>query len=84
MIFPQFDLSRLDHFHILFKSSKVKWDSTPFRFENMWLQYSSFWNQVKAWLEKCFVTSWEGFKCMKKLKFVNKKLNIWNRDILET
>ena len=70
-----------DHFPLLLESSRVKWGPTPFRFENMWLQHHSFLDQVKTWWEECPVTGWEGFKFMKKLKYIKEKIRTWNKEV---
>lgn len=47
----------------------------------MWLLHDSFLSSVERWWSECTVTGWEGFKFMKKLKFVKEKLKSWNVEV---
>ncbi|RVW39477.1 Transposon TX1 uncharacterized 149 kDa protein [Vitis vinifera] len=56
-----------------------KWGPTPFRFENMWLQHSSFKENFGRWWSEFQGNGWEGHKFMRKLQFVKAKLKEWNK-----
>lgn len=71
----------LDNFSVIIESSRAKWDLTPFRFENMWLHHYYFLSIVKSRWVECSVSSREGCRYMKKLKYVKEKLKVWNLEV---
>ena len=68
-----------DHWPIVLDTNLFKWGSTPFRFENMWLQHPSFKECFGSWWRGFQGNGWEGHKFMKKLQFVKAKLKVWNK-----
>lgn len=58
----------------MLESSKVNWDSTPFRFENMWLSHHSFIPFVKEIWNTTSVEGLEGVTIMRKLKLLKEKI----------
>ncbi|RVW90400.1 Transposon TX1 uncharacterized 149 kDa protein [Vitis vinifera] len=68
-----------DHWPIVLETNPFKWGPTPFRFENMWLQHSSFKENFGRWWSEFQGNGWEGHKFMRKLQFVKAKLKEWNK-----
>ncbi|RVW89836.1 LINE-1 retrotransposable element ORF2 protein [Vitis vinifera] len=68
-----------DHWPIVLETNPFKWGPTPFRFENMWLQHSSFKENFGRWWREFQGNGWEGHKFMRKLQFVKAKLKEWNK-----
>ena len=65
-----------DHNPVILNSSPPKWDPTPFRFENMWLEHKGFDKAFEKWWDECMVQGWEGYKflsILKCIKFLVKK-----------
>ncbi|WKA09802.1 hypothetical protein VitviT2T_027421 [Vitis vinifera] len=67
-----------DHSSICLETNPLKWGSTPFKFENMWLLHPEFKEKFRDWWQECTVEGWEGHKFMRKLKFIKSKLKEWN------
>ncbi|RVW70784.1 hypothetical protein CK203_058030 [Vitis vinifera] len=67
-----------DHSLICLETNPLKWGSTPFRFQNMWLLHPEFKEKFRVWWQECTGEGWEGHKFMRKLKFVKSKLKEWN------
>ncbi|RVW91367.1 hypothetical protein CK203_035379 [Vitis vinifera] len=72
-----------DHWPIVLDTNLFKWDPTPFRFENMWLQHPSFKECFRSWWRGFQGTGWEGHKFIRKLQFVKANLKEWNKSITE-
>ena len=70
-----------DHFSILLEGGGVRRGSSPFRFENMWLNVKGFKDFLKAWWEGENFNGSTSFILAEKLKVVNIKPNEWNRDV---
>ncbi|RVW89552.1 LINE-1 retrotransposable element ORF2 protein [Vitis vinifera] len=64
---------------LFLETNPFKWGPTPFRFENMWLQHSSFKENFGRWWSEFQGNGWEGHKFMRKLQFVKAKLKEWNK-----
>ena len=47
----------------------------------MWLMHPEFKDNFSVWWQECQVNGWEGYRFMRKLKFVKSKLKEWNKDI---
>ena len=70
-----------DHTLVCLVTNPFKRGPTPFRFENMWLMHLEFKDNFSVWWQECQVNGWEGYRFMRKLKFVKSKQNEWNKDI---
>ena len=84
-LFPnvrQITLARVtsDHCPVQLDTSKLKWGPSPFRFENSWLRHPEFKEKLKEWWRQETFQGWEGYKFMKKLKFLKGKIKHWSRE----
>ena len=68
-----------DHWPIVLDTNPFMRGSTPFRFENMWLQHPSFKENFRNWWRGFQGNGWEGLKFMKRLQFVKANLKEWNK-----
>ncbi|KAK9943830.1 hypothetical protein M0R45_009426 [Rubus argutus] len=69
-----------DHCPIELDTSKLKWGPCPFWFENIWLNHPDFREKFKEWWKQEDFQGWEGFKFMKKLKFLKGKVKQWSKE----
>ena len=51
-----------DHSPLVLDTSTPKWEPTPFRFENAWLEHKQFSRDFERWWKEITVEGWEGFK----------------------
>ncbi|KAL5572566.1 hypothetical protein UlMin_022163 [Ulmus minor] len=67
--------------HIILDTSPVSWGPTPFRFENMWLEYSGFRQECEQWWRGIEVEGWESYRIMEKLRVLKDKIKVWNKEV---
>lgn len=63
-----------NHWPIMLNTAKLSFGPKPFRFENMWTTHQDFKNLVEKWWNECDEGKWKGFRFMKKLQFIKKRL----------
>lgn len=63
-----------DHWPIIINTSSKNYGPSPFCFENVWTLHPSFLDLVKGWWVDHEPGGWEGFRFLKKLQFVKKKI----------
>ena len=71
-----------DHFPIFLETTRLERGRTPFKFENMWLEFEGFSDLIKEWGGEAQVGGFASYIVATKLKFVKEKLKKWNRDVL--
>ena len=71
-----------DHFPICLETTRLERGRTPFKFENMWLEFEGFSDLIKEWWGELQVDEFASYIVTTKLKFVKEKLKKWNRDVL--
>jgi len=69
------------HFPICLESLLSARGKTPFRFENMWLQFEGFFDLIKEWWEETQPHAFASYVIASKLKYIKAKLKVWNREI---
>lgn len=70
-----------DHCPILLKGESLNWGPKSVRFNNCWLQHSSFFDFVeKAWKE-ISVEGWKIFVLQGKLRILKGNLKTWNSEV---
>lgn len=47
----------------------------------MWISHHDFKACIKEWWEECDVEGWQGYRFMRKLKFLKGKLKQWNVEV---
>ena len=70
-----------DHFPICLETSVSVRGKSPFRFENMWLEFEGFADLIKEWWGEVQVQGFASFIVAKKLQYIKEKLKIWNRKV---
>ena len=73
-----------DHFPILLEGGGMKRGSSPFRFENMWLEEKGFKDQMKKWWGSLNFTGTFSFVLDVKLRALKDILNNWNKEVFDT
>ncbi|KAK9901180.1 hypothetical protein M0R45_002237 [Rubus argutus] len=69
-----------DHCPVELDTTKLKWGPCPFRFDNSWLNHPDLKEKFKEWWKHEEFQGWEGFKLMKKLKFIKEKVKHWSKE----
>lgn len=69
-----------DHCPIELDTTKLRWGPCPFRFDNSWLNHPHLKEKFKEWWKQEEFQGWEGFKLMKKLKFIKEKVKLWSKE----
>lgn len=70
-----------DHCPIILSTNLPSWGSTPFRFENMWLEHRQFKDYFSGWWREEQTHGWAGYKFMRKLKNIRPHLKSWNLEV---
>jgi len=70
-----------DHFPICLETTSLERSRTPFKFENMWLEFEGFLDLIKEWWGEVQVDGFASYIVATKLRFVKQKLKKWNRDV---
>ena len=65
-----------DRFPICLKTSVLERGKSPFRFQNMWLEFEAFSNLIKEWWGERQVLGFASFIVASKLKYIKEKLEI--------
>ncbi|KAK9902278.1 hypothetical protein M0R45_001786 [Rubus argutus] len=69
-----------DHCPVELDTTKLKWGPCPFRFDNSWQNHPDLKEKFKEWWKQEEFQGWEGFKLMKKLKFIKEKVKHWSKE----
>ncbi|KAL7179908.1 hypothetical protein ACSBR1_043165 [Camellia fascicularis] len=70
-----------DHWPLLLDSRGTRRGLTPFRFENMWLQFDGFLEVVRGWWTSYVVTGSPSCRLAQKLKLLKGDLKRWNKEV---
>ncbi|KAK9169874.1 hypothetical protein Syun_002014 [Stephania yunnanensis] len=65
----------------MLETGLIQWGPAPFRFENVWLDHSSFQTHIEGWWPGEVRHGGSGFKLMRKLWKVRKELKTWNKEV---
>ena len=70
-----------DHFPILLEGGGMKRGTSPFRFENMWLEEKGFKDQMKKWWGSLNFIGTYNFVLDAKLRALKDILKTWNKEV---
>ncbi|RVW63021.1 hypothetical protein CK203_062919 [Vitis vinifera] len=70
-----------DHFPVLLEDGRIRRGPSPFRFENMWLKVEGFIDLIRSWWRGIEVRGTTSFRLAAKMKGINQKLKVWNREV---
>jgi hypothetical protein len=84
--FPEVSQRRLtrllsDHFPLLLDCGTTRGGNMHFKFENMWLKYEGFVEQVKKWWMSYEFSGLPSFILANKLKALKSDLKKWNEEV---
>ena len=70
-----------DHMLVILSTNPPSWGPSPFRFENIWLEYKLFKKHVSDWWNHDNTYRRPGYKFMRKLRGLKHKLYSWNKEV---
>ena len=70
-----------DHSSVILSTNPPSWGPIPFRFEKMWLQHRRFNADVSGWWQQDTSYGRPGYKFMRKLRSLKRKLIGWNKEV---
>ena len=59
----------------------IKSESSPFRFENMWLKFKGFKDLLRGWWQSLHFSGFFSFVLTSKLKALKGILRAWNKEV---
>uniref|UniRef100_A0A803P465 Reverse transcriptase domain-containing protein n=1 Tax=Cannabis sativa TaxID=3483 RepID=A0A803P465_CANSA len=68
-----------DHSPVVLDSNPPSWGPSPFRFDNQWLEHTTFSKSFESWWQKAEGAGWEGTKFMSKLREVKGNITEWSK-----
>ena len=69
------------HNPVILDSNPPSSAPSPFRFENMWLDFKDFDKIFEKWWKECSVQGWEGYKFLSRFKLTKNLVKRWNLEV---
>ena len=68
---------------LLLEGGGLRRGPSPFRFENMWFKVEGFKDLLRSWWQGRVVRGSASFRLAAKMKELEQKFKVWNRDVFE-